>query len=104
MAFNVKISSLAEKQYDAILSYIANKLKNPQALESVMDDYDRTIERLEKEANVFGFCSSNKLRFLGFHKIHFDAHRYLFVYRIVDDTVIVEGLYHELQDYENAII
>ena len=38
MQFNVELSQLAEKQYDNILSYIANELKNLQALEDVMDD------------------------------------------------------------------
>ena len=53
MQFNVELSELAEKQYDNILSYIANVLKNPQALESVMDDFDDTIVKLEKMADAF---------------------------------------------------
>jgi len=40
---------------------------------------------------------------LGFHKIHLKKHRYLLVYRVKDEKVIVEGMYHELQDYENTI-
>ena len=43
MQFNVELSELAEKQYDIILSYISNVLKNPQALENVMDDIDDTV-------------------------------------------------------------
>lgn len=35
MQFNVELSELAEKQYDIILSYISNVLKNPQALEKL---------------------------------------------------------------------
>ena len=103
MQYNVSLSKLAEEQYDKILSYISNKLKNPQALMSVMDDYDTTISVLEKAAASFAFCKSNRLKEMGFHKINFDNHRYLFVYRIVGNEVIVEGMYHELQDYENAI-
>lgn len=48
MQFNVELSELAEKQYDNILSYISNVLKNPQALENVMDDFDDTVGKLEK--------------------------------------------------------
>ena len=103
MQYNVSLSKLAEEQYDKILSYISNKLKNPQALMSVMDDYDTTISVLEKAAAGFAFCKSNRLKEMGFHKINFDKHWYLFVYRIVGNEVIVEGMYHELQDYENAI-
>ncbi|MCR4611823.1 MAG: hypothetical protein K5644_07995 [Lachnospiraceae bacterium] len=32
----------------------------------------------------------------------YDKHKYLLIYRIVNDVVIVEGMYHELQDYENS--
>ena len=103
MQFNVELSDLAEKQYDNILSYIANVLKNPQALESVMDDFDDAIVKLEKMADSFGYCRSKRLKEMGLHKIGFENHRYLLVYRVKDRQVIVEGIYHELQDYENTI-
>ena len=104
MQFNVELSELAEKQYDNILSYIANVLKNPQALENVMDDFDDTIGKLEKMADTFGYCKSKRLKEMGLHRIGLAKHRYLFVYRINGNRVIVEGMYHELQDYENSIL
>ena len=55
------------------------------------------------QAESFAYCKSERLRKQGFHKIHFQRHRYLFVYRVKKDRVIVEGMYHELQDYENTI-
>lgn len=55
MPFNVVFSELAEKQYDAVLSYVANTLKNPQALKNIMDDFDETIEKLENQADTFGY-------------------------------------------------
>ena len=103
MQFNVELSYLAEKQYDNILSYISDKIKNPQALDNVMNDFDDTIEVLEQSADVYGYCSSRRLKDMGLHKIKFARHRYLFVYRIKGQQVIIEGIYHELQDYENAI-
>ena len=104
MQFNVELSELAEKQYDNILSYISNVLKNQQALENVMDDFDDTVGKLEKMADTFSFCKNKRLKEMGLHKIRFARHRYLLVYRIVDEIVIIEGIYHELQDYENSII
>ena len=55
-------------------------------------------------ADSFGYCNSKRLKEMGLHKIKFVKHRYLFVYRMIDKKVIIEGMYHELQDYENAII
>ncbi|MBQ1192736.1 MAG: type II toxin-antitoxin system RelE/ParE family toxin [Lachnospiraceae bacterium] len=103
MQYSVEISELAEKQYDDILSYIANQLKNPQAVKNVIDDFDSTVNRLEKLADKFGFCKSERLKVLGLHKIRFEKHRYLFLYRIDGQQVVIEGMYHELQDYENAM-
>jgi hypothetical protein len=51
MQYNVRLSTLAEKQYDNILYYVANILKNPQAVKNIMDDFDDTITTLEKSAD-----------------------------------------------------
>lgn len=103
MSFKVELSELASTQYDKFLRYIYFVLENPQAAGNLMQDFDDTIKILEEQAGHFGYCRSERLRKLGFRKIHFKKHRYLFVYRVKDDRVIVEGMYHELQDYENAI-
>lgn len=103
MSFRVEVSELADAQYDKFLAYIYIVLKNPQAAGNLMQDFDETIELLEEKADGFGYCRSERLRELGFHKIHFKRHRYLLVYRVKKDRVIVEGMYHELQDYDNAI-
>ncbi len=68
-----------------------------------MRDFDDTIELLKDQADHLEYCRSERLRKMGLRKIHFRKHRYLLVYRIKNDKVIVEGMYHELQDYENAI-
>ncbi|MCM1234709.1 MAG: type II toxin-antitoxin system RelE/ParE family toxin [Ruminococcus flavefaciens] len=103
MQYKVEISDLADRQYDKFLNYIYNVLMNPQAAVSIMQDFDDTIKILEEQADSLGYCNSERLRKLGFHKIHFQRHRYLLVYRIRQEIVIVEGMYHELQDYENVI-
>ena len=36
----------------------------------------------------------------GYRKIYFAKHRFLMIYRIQDNTVIVDDMFHELQDHE----
>lgn len=50
----------------------------------------------ENSDNVF-------LRAKGYRTIHFRKHRYLMVYSLQGNTAYVEGIYHDLQDYENAL-
>ena len=102
MLFRVEMSEKAESQYDNILDYVANILRNEQAVIAIMDDFDNAINTLEKMADSFEYCTSIRWRKLELRKYHLDKHKYLLIYRIVNDVVIVEGMYHELQDYENS--
>ena len=48
-------------------------------------------------------CDNPRLRTLGYHRINFMSHRYFMLYRIEGNTVYVDNVFHELQDYENRI-
>ncbi len=43
------------------------------------------------------------MRAHGYRKIRFLSHRYFMMYRIEDGLVIVDRIFHELQDYENKM-
>ena len=43
MQFNVEMSDLANEQYDKFLDYIYHTLLNPQAADSLMQDYENAI-------------------------------------------------------------
>lgn len=49
----------------------------------------------------FKYCDDSDLKRLGYRKKIFDKHKYIFIYRVIDDIVVVEAVYHQLQDYEN---
>ena len=69
MSYNVQISQKAETQYENILDYVANTLKNEQAVISIMDDFDDAITTLESMADGFEYCRSNRLKKLGLRKL-----------------------------------
>lgn len=41
---------------------------------------------------------------LGYRRINFKSHRYFMLYRVEEDKVYVDNIFHELQDYENRLI
>lgn len=49
------------------------------------------------------FCDNPRLCRLEYHRINFLNHKYFMLYRIVDDIVFVDNIFHELQDYENKM-
>ena len=70
---------------------------------SGISDYDVTIESLKHVAGSLQLCDNPRLRQLEYRRINFLNHRYFMLYRIVDNVVFVDNIFHDLQDYENKI-
>jgi cell fate (sporulation/competence/biofilm development) regulator YlbF (YheA/YmcA/DUF963 family) len=103
MEYEVIISDLAQAQLDEYLHYIVYELKNEQAAKSVLEDFHKTRITLERVAGSLKESENDRLRELGYKVIHLEKHRYVMVYRVVGRTAMVEGVYHELQDYVNLL-
>lgn len=69
-----------------------------------MDDFEATAQSLKKVAGSLKLCDNHRLKELGYRRINFFSHRYFMMYRIVENTVFVDNIFHELQDYENILL
>ena len=103
MEYKVVITSDAEEDLDRFIRYLLFVKQNPQAASNVLDDFQQTKESLSGIAGSLKLCDNPRLNALGYRKMHFLAHRYFMLYRIVDDLAVVDNIFHELQDYENKI-
>ena len=103
MTYKVVVTRDAEEDLDNFIKYLIVEKKNMQAAENVLNDFDTTIESLKHVAGSLKLCENPKLRQLGYRRINFLNHRYFMLYRIVDQVVFVDNIFHELQDYENKI-
>ncbi len=101
MEYKVVLTSQAQLDFRNITHYFLYELKSEQATISVTDDMEKTIERLSYIASGLKLCDDPRLRDLGYHTIHFKRHNYFMLYRIQDDTVYVDAVYHDLQNYES---
>ena len=101
MVYNVEMTERAKEQLDAFVRYLVLDLKKPQAASNLLDDAVDTEESLAFVAGSIPYCSDPDLQKREIRKIHFTKHRYLWLYRVEDDTAYVMAMYHELQDYEN---
>ena len=101
MTYKVVVTRDAEEDLDNFIKYLIIEKKNMQAAENVLDDYDATIESLKHVAGSLKLCDNPRLRQLEYRRINFLNHRYFMLYRIVDQIVFVDNIFHELQDYEN---
>ena len=103
MDYKIVVTKDAEADLDRFIKYLIFEKESIQAAQNVLDDYDATIESLKHVAGSLKLCDNPKLRELEYHRINFLNHRYFMLYRIVDDLVIVDMIFHELQDYENKM-
>ena len=66
-------------------------------------DFGDTLNCLKNVAGSLSLCENQRLRALGYHRINFLRHRYFMLYRIEENTVFIDDIFHELQDYENKM-
>lgn len=103
MDYKVVITIDAENDLDQFINYLIYEKKSLQSVNNLLDDFDSIIESLTHIAGSLKLCDNPRLRKLGYRRINFLKHRYFMLYRIVDNLVIVDNIFHELQDYENRI-
>ena len=99
MAYNVKVTASAEKDLDAIISYIVQELSNLQAASHLPDEITRMYHMLADNPMVFPACSQPLLQ--RYRKV--TVMRYVIIYRIDGGTVYVERFFSQLEDYVNKL-
>ena len=103
MDYRVVVTKEAEDDLERFIKYLIIEKKSKQAAENLLNDYDVTIESLEHVAGSLKLCDNPRLRRLEYRRINFLNHRYFMLYRIVNNVVFVDSIFHELQDYENKM-
>ena len=103
MEYKVVVTSDAEEDLERFIKYLIFEKESKQAAENVLNDYDVTIESLKHVAGSLKLCDNPRLCQLEYRRINFLNHRYFMLYRIVDNVVFVDNIFHELQDYENKM-
>ena len=104
VSYKVITSPKALSQLKEYIDYIQYILLNEKAAGAVWNDAIETVNRLETVAGSLRYCDDLELKELGYRKIDFIRHSYVMLYRIENDTVFVEAVYHQLQDYENTFL
>lgn len=103
MDYKVVLTRGVEKDLDRFITYLLFEKKSAQAAGNVLDDFEETKRILTYVVGSLKLCDHPRLRESGYRRINFLSHRYFMLYRIENDTVYIDGIFHELQDYENKL-
>ena len=104
MAYNVVVTSDAEKDLDKFIRYLLFEKKNEQAAGNLLDDFEETKNILSNVAASLKDCDNPKLKQFGYKRINFRKHRYFMLYRVEGNMAIIDNMFHELEDYENYLV
>ena len=103
MDYKVVITEDAEADLDAFIRYLLFEKMNRQTAAAVFDEFEATKESLKRVAGALKLCDNPRLSALGYRRTNFLSQRYFMLYRIEDDTAVVDNIFHELQDFENKV-
>lgn len=103
MDYKVVITIDAEEDLDRYVRYLIFVKQNEQAAKNLLNDFEITKQNLSRVAGSLKFCENPRLKEHNYRRINFLSHRYFMLYRIEDNIVIVDNIFHELQDYESKM-
>ena len=100
MRYNVIVSPEAKLQLRNIVQYVRDVFKNPSAAKRVIEDAEKTMEKLTYVAESLKLCDEPELSVYEYRVISFQKHNYIMLYRVEESTVYVDGIFHQLQNYQ----
>lgn len=103
MGYKVVLMEQAEEDIERIITYLLFEKNSEQAAKNLLNDLEATKISLSNVAGSLKLCDNARLKALGYRRINFLSHRYFMLYRIEQDIVFVDAIFHELQDYENKM-
>lgn len=101
--YKVVITKQAQDDLRGKLAYIRDHLKNPQAVQSVYNDYKLTRIALEEAAETIREPDSVELKKRDLKRINFRTHNYFMLFRIRDNRVEITSIFHGSEDFENKL-
>ncbi|MBR3504017.1 MAG: hypothetical protein IKO07_07205 [Clostridia bacterium] len=97
--YKVLVGPEAKKQMRRHLAYIKNKLKNPQAAESVYDDFIASAGKLSIIAGSVKEPEDAELIRRGLKRMNFERHEYFMLYKVDDDEAKITNVFHFRENF-----
>jgi plasmid stabilization system protein ParE len=101
--FKLVVSDRAEKDFDKIITYIAEELDSPQAAGNFSDKVHECYLRLKENPFIHAECQDPRLKKDGFRRAVIN--NYIMLFKIIEEqkSVWIYRFFHSKQDYVNLI-
>ena len=104
MAYNVRIMEKAEQDLSEIVTYFTDKLCNPKAADSLLEEFLEEVENITDNPYMYPLSNDLVLQSEGYHRFLFKKN-YIALYLIDEDAKIVSimRIFYAKRDYTNLI-
>lgn len=101
MAYKQQILPTAQIEIRNIVAYMADVLCQPTAAASFLDEFDYQFELVADNPRIHGLSRMSELASLGYRSML--VKKYIALYYIEGDSVVVAHVFHQSQDYAHLI-
>lgn len=103
MAYKIIVAKEAALQIENILDYVMYQLKNKTASRNIMLEINSAYTFLSAMPNMFPVANDRHLAANGYRKYILKDYSYVIIYRVVEDEVHVNGVFHMLENYADKL-
>lgn len=97
----VVILDQAKREFEEIVFYLAKILDSPQAALGFVKEFDEQVEAVRNNPKLYAISRMPELAAANRRVALLSS--YLFIYTAEEDTVFIEHLFHQSQNYSQLI-
>lgn len=103
MGYRLVVTDEMSRLLDKCVSYLLYTLKNEQAARHLLDSVSEVYDNLENNPEIYRLSEDPFLRSLCYHEAKVPNMEYLIIYKILERTVFLLGIFHTLENYTTKV-
>lgn len=103
MVYKVVSTDEMDRLLDNCVLYLLKKLKSEQAAEHLLDGVSEVYSELECNPLIYRISDDPFMKELNYHEAKVPEMDYMIIYKVVDDTVYLLGIFHTLENYASKM-
>lgn len=103
MIYKLKITDHAEELLDQITYHLIYRLQNTQAAYHLLDNIEKIYDRLLENPYQFPKSKDKHLSMNEYHEAILPEMNYIIIFKIIDHTVYVAGIFHQSENYQDKL-
>jgi plasmid stabilization system protein ParE len=104
MIYKLIITKEMDRLLDKNIYYLIYKLKSKQSAKHFLDSVEKGYSNITKNPRMYRESEDLVLKSLHYHEAKLPDMNYIIIYKIVESTIYVLGIFHCLEDYNKKVI